>query len=378
MAWTVLTEEGLMNIKNHKYKAGVYTPLDNLLNPVWLWLTGLLPEWFAPNLVTMSGLVPMVFAYMMMWTYSPFYVAPLPRWLSLYTAAALFFYQTLDAMDGKQARRTKSSSPLGQLFDHGCDCLTCLALHSMACTVLLPGPNGWCVAGLSALQSGFFLAQWQEHYTGVLCTSFGPVGVTETQYGLILVVLVAGLTGPERTLAFSSQEVELPFAGVHQTAGITCVQVWVLFCMALASISFCKTLGAAAPEGKLGRSLVDLLPAVVLNICCCFWTPDMLEAHPRLFCFVVGLLFFFMTCQMILFSMARMEFPAWQPALFAFVVVTALARVGTMSPALVTGALAALAVALALFVGGWLVTVIGQLKQCLGIHVFSISKPKET
>ena len=28
---------------------------------------------------------------------------------------------TLDAIDGKQARRTKTSSPLGQLFDHGCD-----------------------------------------------------------------------------------------------------------------------------------------------------------------------------------------------------------------------------------------------------------------
>jgi phosphatidylglycerophosphate synthase len=27
----------------------------------------------------------------------------------------------LDAIDGKQARRTKSGSPLGQLFDHGCD-----------------------------------------------------------------------------------------------------------------------------------------------------------------------------------------------------------------------------------------------------------------
>lgn len=26
-----------------------------------------------------------------------------------------------DCMDGKQARRTGSSSPLGQLFDHGCD-----------------------------------------------------------------------------------------------------------------------------------------------------------------------------------------------------------------------------------------------------------------
>jgi phosphatidylglycerophosphate synthase len=33
----------------------------------------------------------------------------------------LFIYQTLDAIDGKQARRTKSNSPLGELFDHGCD-----------------------------------------------------------------------------------------------------------------------------------------------------------------------------------------------------------------------------------------------------------------
>ena len=39
----------------------------------------------------------------------------------LTAAAALLAYQTLDNMDGKQARRTGSSSPLGQLFDHGCD-----------------------------------------------------------------------------------------------------------------------------------------------------------------------------------------------------------------------------------------------------------------
>jgi ethanolaminephosphotransferase len=33
--------------------------------------------------------------------------------------------QTIDNLDGKQARRTKSSSPLGLLFDHGCDALNC-------------------------------------------------------------------------------------------------------------------------------------------------------------------------------------------------------------------------------------------------------------
>lgn len=36
----------------------------------------------------------------------------------------MFVYQTFDAIDGKQARRTKTSGPLGQLFDHGCDAVT--------------------------------------------------------------------------------------------------------------------------------------------------------------------------------------------------------------------------------------------------------------
>ena len=34
-------------------------------------------------------------------------------------AFTIFIYQTLDAADGKQARRTNSATPLGQLFDHG-------------------------------------------------------------------------------------------------------------------------------------------------------------------------------------------------------------------------------------------------------------------
>lgn len=30
----------------------------------------------------------------------------------------LFIYQSFDAIDGKQARRTGTSGPLGELFDH--------------------------------------------------------------------------------------------------------------------------------------------------------------------------------------------------------------------------------------------------------------------
>lgn len=47
-----------------------------------------------------------------------------PTWAYLACALGLFIYQSLDAIDGKQARRTNSSTPLGELFDHGCDSLS--------------------------------------------------------------------------------------------------------------------------------------------------------------------------------------------------------------------------------------------------------------
>merc|ERR1712232_1506641 len=150
-----------------KYKPGVYTPLDNLMNPTWLKLTSFLPMWFAPNLVTFSGLLPMAFSYSLCWLYQPDFATPVPRWLAFTTALGLFLYQTFDAMDGKQARRTGTSSPMGQLFDHGCDCLACLSHHSMAAMVFLPGSTRWGFYGFSVLCTGFFFAQWQEHYTGI-------------------------------------------------------------------------------------------------------------------------------------------------------------------------------------------------------------------
>lgn len=42
-----------------------------------------------------------------------------PWWVYFLNGFAGLVYLHLDCIDGKQARRTKSSSPLGQLFDHG-------------------------------------------------------------------------------------------------------------------------------------------------------------------------------------------------------------------------------------------------------------------
>lgn len=50
--------------------------------------------------------------------------AKAPSWAFVLSALGLFIYQSLDAIDGKQARRTNSSSALGELFDHGCDAVS--------------------------------------------------------------------------------------------------------------------------------------------------------------------------------------------------------------------------------------------------------------
>lgn len=61
-----------------------------------------------------------------------------PLWAYLLCAVGLFIYQSLDAIDGKQARRTNSSSPLGELFDHGCDSLSTGRFpHVCVCDLLL-------------------------------------------------------------------------------------------------------------------------------------------------------------------------------------------------------------------------------------------------
>lgn len=66
-------------------------------------------------------------------SYSPNGIEPPPRWTCFLCALGLFIYQSLDSIDGKQARRTNTSSPLGELFDHGCDSISTIFVALSAC-----------------------------------------------------------------------------------------------------------------------------------------------------------------------------------------------------------------------------------------------------
>ena len=107
---------GLHFIANHKYRPGDCTHLDNLLNPVWNYLTELLPLWLAPNMVTTLGGLHCGVAYGLLWWHTPDFNINPPDWVIIFAGWCTIAYYTLDCMDGKQARRTGSSSPLGQLL----------------------------------------------------------------------------------------------------------------------------------------------------------------------------------------------------------------------------------------------------------------------
>ena len=100
------------------------------------------PMWMAPNAITLSGFTFVVLNFLTLLWYNPTLDQDMPRWVYASWAIGLFLYQTFDAVDGTQARRTHQSGPLGELFDHGVDaCNTVLEVLLFAAAMNLG--QGW-------------------------------------------------------------------------------------------------------------------------------------------------------------------------------------------------------------------------------------------
>lgn len=71
---------------------------------------------------------------------------------------AYFLYIICDNTDGKQARRTGSSSPLGMLIDHGMDSITAVINTMLMQTMLQIGSNFNSVFSMIAATLPFYYA----------------------------------------------------------------------------------------------------------------------------------------------------------------------------------------------------------------------------
>lgn len=184
-----LQEQDIENLKRYKYTPGKYTWLDDQMSVFWVWIVEYLPRDLAPNLITVYALISSCLPAFAFVFYDPTMLLDYPSIMYIVAAIGIFLYQTLDAVDGKQARRIQAFSPLGQLFDHGCDSFSTavMVIHLLVC-FKLPGANLNLAMYLSYITL-VYMSNMTEHFTGVMQISMGQFGVTElqlTQCGLLL------------------------------------------------------------------------------------------------------------------------------------------------------------------------------------------------
>lgn len=162
----------------------------------WSWLVLRVPLWMAPNLLTIVGLIVNIVTSLILLYYSSDAKTPAPRFAYLICAIGLFIYQSLDAIDGKQARRTNTSSPLGELFDHGCDSISTIFVAISACCAAQLGkhPLSMFINCGSAVVL-FYVAHWQTYITG--CMKFGKFDVTEAQLCIMFIHIMSSIFGPD-------------------------------------------------------------------------------------------------------------------------------------------------------------------------------------
>ena len=170
------------------------------------WLT---PAWMAPNVITTIGLAFNILAAGLSMAYNPHFDRDDADvgWLAAVSSCCMFLYQTFDNMDGKQARKTGSSSPLGLLFDHGCDAINvCLSIIPVASALGLGWNDRSAMLFAVIPLIPFYSQTWELYYmkTMVLPVINGP------SEGLLMAIAMMMTTYHTGSAAWFHRSQKLP------------------------------------------------------------------------------------------------------------------------------------------------------------------------
>ena len=129
--------------------------------------------------------------------YGPSMEGSVPSWVAYMMAFCYFCYIILDNCDGKQARRTCTTSPLGMLLDHGLDSVTAMLNTMILGRMVQIGDSP--VIGVIAMTVStlpFYFTMLEQYYTGIFTL---PIinGVDDGSLGYILFCFLTGVYGTD-------------------------------------------------------------------------------------------------------------------------------------------------------------------------------------
>ncbi|KAJ2018689.1 hypothetical protein IWW57_005201, partial [Coemansia sp. S610] len=191
-----IPENYLPNLKKYKYQAIDKSLISKyVLAEYWNQLVKIFPLTMAANMVTLLGSLHVLVAVVLNQIYAPNLVEECPSWVYFTFSACIWIYGSFDAVDGKQARRTGTASPLGELFDHGCDSLVVSLIMTLFASTCQLGETWWTAALVFFALTNFYMSTMEEYHTHILFLGYfsGPVeGIISFSLGTLL----TGIFGP--------------------------------------------------------------------------------------------------------------------------------------------------------------------------------------
>ncbi|XP_027711685.1 cholinephosphotransferase 1 [Vombatus ursinus] len=308
-----LSPAQLRRLEEHRYSAAGTSLLEPLLQPFWRWLVERVPLWLAPNAITLSGLLVNMLSTLLLIFYCPTVTEEAPLWIFLICGLGLFIYQSLDAIDGKQARRTNSCSPLGELFDHGCDSISTVfvALGASIAIRLGSDPN-WlffcCFVGMFM----FYCAHWQTYVSGVL--RFGKLDVTEVQLAIVTVFILTSFGGTSMwDYIIPVIEVKLklfPLLGIVAGAFFSCSNYFHTILSGGVGKNGSTIAGTSVLSPGIHIGLIILLAIMI----CKKSATQLFEKHPCLYIMMFGCVYAKVTQKLVVAHMTKSKLSLQDPA----------------------------------------------------------------
>ncbi|XP_055353553.1 ethanolaminephosphotransferase 1-like [Paramacrobiotus metropolitanus] len=385
-AWsTYLLPEELRGFKRYKYSAVDTSPLSNyVMHPFWNALVPYVPRSIAPNTLTLSGFLLIVLNFAVLSYYDYDLTAAgnpahfIPRWVWWFVAFNHFWAHTLDGLDGKHARRTESSSPLGELFDHGLDSwvttLHCLCLYSVFGREPEYGiPTVRMFVALWLMLVLFSLSHWEKYNTGIL---YLPWGYDFSQVVGLIVYIITGIWGQ------GVWHMKLPVLGISPGVGFE-LSLYAGAVFLTIPTTLRNMYRAYANKTLKHNSFVEamrpLSPITILLVVTLLWgvlSPNrILFTDLRAFSWMTGTVCSNITCALIItqMSLTKARWFHWLlvPVILAFTGVMGLSVM--VEHELTTVYALTVLVTVAQIHYGF--SVVHQMASFLNIYAFSISKP---
>jgi ethanolaminephosphotransferase len=194
-----LSEEGEKNLLKYKYSGSDRSLIYKyFLSPAAQFLVDhILPTWLAPNTITFIGFICTLIPHLLIFYNNPTQLSgPIPSWICFTAAGCNVLYMVLDNADGKQARKTGTSSPLGQLFDHNCDAKNTFLVGINLFAAVQFGNGIYSIIGYIVAFYVFFMAIWEEYWVESLNLPWFN-GPNEGLMGLNILFVVTGIMGTE-------------------------------------------------------------------------------------------------------------------------------------------------------------------------------------